>query len=240
MTNRQVVSRLRQEGHEVGVYVRKDGGIRITSIDGVKYSDRKNPKTGQPSGIQAARDLLFQEGRISNQEKEAYKGIVSQRSAARLSISIKGNIKPSLKAQSEAFKAEYKALATGIKKLNRRLIKEKKRAFEPISWQRTLKAAEKAGISVEAQLRRASDYFSSLFSDIAPSVLVKQFIETLEMYEQKHPELKKLTDFVEENKGKLDIYALDKAANWLYGYGKGVQQSQKLDEIVTMLENSLH
>ena len=41
MTTRQIVSRLQQEGYSITYYIRKDGGILITSIDGVKYTGAK-------------------------------------------------------------------------------------------------------------------------------------------------------------------------------------------------------
>lgn len=221
--------------------MRKDGGIRITSIDGVKYSDRKNPKTGQPSGIQAARNLLFQEGRISNREDAAYEAVIAQRRAARLSVSTKAAAKPSLKAQTPEFQAKYKELQKKIRALNRRLRKEGRRPGAGLSWQKTLEAAKKGGgLSVEAQLRRTADYYGALFSDIAPLVMVEQLLQRLYVWANAFPELDSLIQIIEDNKKVLDIKAVDTAANWSYGYVRGVPQSETQDEIESLLVNTRH
>ena len=41
MTMREVVSKLQSQGHSVDFYVRKDGGILIRSLDGVRYTGAK-------------------------------------------------------------------------------------------------------------------------------------------------------------------------------------------------------
>ena len=240
MTNRQVVSRLRKEGHKVGVYVRKDGGIRITYIDGIKYSDRRNPKTGMPSGIQAARNMLFQEGKISNKEDAAYEAVLAQRREARLSVSTKAAAKPSLKGQSPEFQAKYKELQKKIRALNRRLRKEGRRVRKNISWQGLQQAAKKARISVEAQLRRATDYYEALFSDRAPRQMVEGLIYRLKMWSYYYPELNSLLDLIEANINFLDVNAFNKAAMWVYGYVQGVPQSETQDEIENLLLNTRH
>lgn len=41
MTTRQIVNMLISQGHKVSYYIRKDGGILITSIDGTRYTGAK-------------------------------------------------------------------------------------------------------------------------------------------------------------------------------------------------------
>lgn len=51
MNVKNMIAALRSKGHSVGVYHRPDGGVRITSIDGVKYK-------GSAGGNNAARQIL--------------------------------------------------------------------------------------------------------------------------------------------------------------------------------------
>lgn len=53
----EVVAKLQSQGHQVDFYVRKDGGILVRSIDGKKYGQAYNKKTGQLSGNQMAMKL---------------------------------------------------------------------------------------------------------------------------------------------------------------------------------------
>lgn len=67
MNLRQIVKTLREQGHRVGYKVRKDGSIRITSIDGRKYSPRLS------EGNRAARSMAG--GRLSERkERQLEKG----------------------------------------------------------------------------------------------------------------------------------------------------------------------
>lgn len=47
MTTRELARELEKQGHRVKTYVRKDGGILITEIDGVKYSGAKGNKVAR-------------------------------------------------------------------------------------------------------------------------------------------------------------------------------------------------
>lgn len=52
MTTRKIVEELATRGHKVKVYVRPDGGLRITEIDGIKFTSSNN------KGNDFARNLL--------------------------------------------------------------------------------------------------------------------------------------------------------------------------------------
>ncbi len=101
MTNREIVSRLRELGHTVEVYVRKDGSIRVTAIDGTKYSSRLS------EGVAAARDIYYNEGGIlADVEAARYEAAKKQREAAQASRA-SGD---TLRSQSKEFQARFKKL----------------------------------------------------------------------------------------------------------------------------------
>lgn len=229
MTNREVVEKLRQSGHEVGVYVRKDGSIRVTSIDGVKYSPRLS------QGVEAARNLLFNEGKISQKEVERQE-IKSQRAVAR-NIRASGD---TLKSQSAKFQSEFKRLQRQIKQLNKRLIKEGKKTHKGLSWYRLREYAKRAGKTPGEQLRRMKDYYGRLFSDVAPSDYVNSLIVKLGIWKAKFPELERLLHVVKVNKNFIDVYETNNTLNWAYGYVQGIPQSETLEERIAKIEATLH
>lgn len=230
MTNRQVVSKLRELGHRVGVYVRKDGSIRITSIDGVKYSSRLS------EGVAAGRDLLRTTQYWDSTEEARVEKVAAQRRAAR-SSRMSGQ---TLKSQSKEFQREFKQFQREIKKVNKRLARQGKKGHFGISWEATKKGAQRAGISVEQQLRRAEDYFRSTAQGIAPSQMVQELIDKLNLYLPKYPELQVFLNIIEPNKTKLDIYETKNTINWLYGYVQEVKQSETLLERAVRLRATIH
>ena len=230
MTNRQVVSRLRELGHEVGVYVRKDGSIRITSIDGAKFSPRLS------EGVAAGRELLqttqfWDEGEATRRE-----GIMRQRSAARASRA-SGQ---TLASQSQEFQAEFKRFQREVRKVNKRLAKEGKRPSYGVEWKATREAARRGGISPEQQLRRARDYFRATSQGIAPSQMVAELLGKLEMYLPKFPELQVFIDIINPNIDRLDIYETKATIVWLYGYVQEISQSEGVEERAARLRASIH
>lgn len=232
MTNKQVVSKLRELGHIVEVYVRKDGSLRVTSIDGVQY------ERNQSKGVYAARDLLEKEasGIIDPAEGARRQAIEAQRKAARASR----KSGKTLRSQTKQFQKEFKKLQDLIRKTNKKLIQQGKRPLGVPSWAKTREAALKAGISVEAQLNRAKDYFTPLTGNVAPVVMVDAVIEKMKWYEKAYPDISPVRQFLESHKRQIDIYALTTARNWSYTKAAGQKASLEADDILRILQETLH
>ena len=231
MTNRQIVSKLRELGHKVGVYVRKDGSIRIISLDGVKYSSRLS------EGVKAARELYYTEGDVlAGLEQTRYEGVKQQRAKARASIKA-GN---TLKSQSAEFQAEYKRFQAEVRRINKRLAKEGKRPSFSVNWETTREGAKKGNISIEKQLRRAKDYFAATSQGIAPSQMVQELLDKLEEFVGKFPELQNFISLVSSNFDKLDIYQVKRTLEWLYGYVQEIRQTETWQERLSALSQTLH
>lgn len=231
MTNKQIVSKLRELGHEVEVYIRKDGSIRVTSIDGVKYSHRLS------TGVQAARDLYFNEGGLlAGEEVARYEAVKRQRAAARVSVKTGAT----LKSQSAEFQAAYKRFQAEVRRINKKLAKEGKKPKFSVTWETTRRGAAKANISIEKQLKRAQDYFAATSQGIAPAQLVEEFITKFNMWSKAFPELKSFLDFAKANKKRLDIYETKATIEWGYGYIQGQPQSDTLEERLYKFTTSVH
>lgn len=232
MTNKQVVSKLRELGHIIEVYVRKDGSLRVTSIDGVKY------ERNQSKGVYDARELLEKDdvSGFDPAEGARRKAIEAQRKAARASRK-SGR---TLRTQTKEFQKEFKKLQEAVRKANKKLIKEGKRPLGVPSWNKTREAAQKAGTTVEAQLNRAKDYFVPLTGNIAPVVMVEALIAQLEEWEGAHPEFVAVKVFLENHKRNIDIYALTTTRNWAYTIAAGQKASMTQSAILDLLQRTLH
>ena len=68
MTNRDIVKKLRAEGHTVTYRVRKDGSIRIKSINGVKFKDSEGNNAARLMADSQLSDKRIHH-LIENQEK---------------------------------------------------------------------------------------------------------------------------------------------------------------------------
>ena len=221
MTNREIVSRLRELGHNVEVYVRKDGSIRVTAIDGTKYSSRLS------GGVAAAREIYYREGGILSGDEEArYQALKKQREAAQASRA-SGD---TLRSQSKEFQAKFKKLQARIRRANKRLAKEGKRPSFNISWESTRNAAKKTNTTFEQQLNRAADYWESVSRFKAPPQMVKELLERLTEFLPRFPELQPFIDVINAHPKDLDIYETRKTIDWLYGYVRNIPQSETLEE----------
>lgn len=231
MTNRQVVAKLRELGHEVEVYVRKDGSIRVTSLDGKKYSSRLS------EGVQAARDLLFEsQGIEGSAEPARYEAAKAQRAAARASRKAGGT----LRSQSKDFQNLFKKFQREVKKINKRLAKEGKRPSFQVSWKTTKEGAAKGGITPEQQLQRAMDYFRATSQGIAPAAMVAELEQKLILFIGKNPELQPFLSFLQANRDRLDIYETKRTIDWVYGYVQDLKQSETLQERLQAFTSSVH
>lgn len=230
MTNRQVVSRLRELGHEVGVYVRKDGSLRITSIDGIKYSHRLS------EGVQAGRDILSAADYSPIGEESRRAAQAAQRAAARQSRA-RGD---TLSRQDPTFQKEFRKFQREVRKINKRLAKEGKRPSFGVDWKSTRESARRAGISPEQQLRRARDYFRSTSQGIAPRQMVEELRNKIELYSPMFHELEIFLPIIDANFDRLDIYEVRKTLDWLYGYVKTIPQSETPEQRAQRLLATVH
>lgn len=67
MTIKEIIQRLRNEGHSIEAYKRPDGGYLIQSIDGIKYSGA--------TGNTIARSMVGSEGAISSRRESQLRSI---------------------------------------------------------------------------------------------------------------------------------------------------------------------
>lgn len=233
MTNRQVVQKLRELGHTVEVYERKDGSIRVTSIDGTAYSSRLSV------GVEEARRLLFTESldQATQEKEEARRRIQSeQRKAAR---SLKKS--PSaLSAQSIDVQKEFKKFQAQVRRRNKQLKKAGKKPLPIPSWKATVSAAQKGGISPYRQWLRFKDWLSPLMGEVAPQELVNSLLEDIEKFRYREPDVAFIKPTIEAHRNELDVYAVKTAISWVYGMGKGIAQSLTKEEINDNLLGSLH
>lgn len=233
MTNKQVVSRLRQLGHEVEVYIRKDGSLRITKLDGVKYSSKFS------EGVKAARQMLFDQlGEQGKTEAARYEAVKAQRRAAQASR----RSKVTLRSQSKQFQENFKRLQREVRKANKRLAKQGKKASLSVSWENVRKGAEKMGIPFDKQLNRLFDYFLAVANLIAPPQLVEELEYKLMMWAPQHREFYKFVSFIQagDNRKRLDIYETKATLEWAYGIVQGIRQSETDEERYNKFTTSLH
>lgn len=231
MTNREVVNQLKQLGHKVKFYVRKDGSIRITQIDEEKFSSHlsKGNLTGRQ--ILEKESSWYDPGEELRQEAIRKQRLAAQKSRA------SGK---TLRSQSKQFQEEFKRLQNRIRQTNKKLIAQGKRPLSVPSWLKTREASEKAGISTEQQLNRAKDYFIPLTGNVAPRVMVQALINQCLLYEKGHPEIIPVRKFLEDNINHIDIYSLNVAHNWVYGIASNVKQSMNNEELIKLLKETLH
>lgn len=232
MTNRQIVSALREMGHSVEVYIRKDGSLRVTSLDGEKFSHRLS------EGVKAARDLYLNSIDSYGPPAEAarYEEVKRQRALANYSKKTGGT----LSAQSKAFQKAFKSMQAKVRRINKKLIKEGKAPKFGLNWYSTKKAAQAGGISPEQQLKRSQDYFEAVSSFVAPPEMVASLLNRLYEFVDLKPELQSFIDVTEANRSRLDIYETKKTFNWLYGYVKNIKQSETFEERLAAFRNSIH
>ena len=211
MTNRQIIQALISKGVDVSYYVRKDGSIRVTRLEGEKFSPRMS------KGNEAARVLFYELTGEARKEAAArveaeLKPIRAQRIAAQKTRA-SGFV---LKRQSQEFQAEFKALQRRVKAMAKANVKAGKRGFDAITWAKTKEAALIMGISPEQQLRRLQDYYEPLASDVAPRVMVQALIDRIKEIEAKHFYLVPMREYLENNISIQDVYAIDKAGQVVY------------------------
>lgn len=219
-------------GHKVEVYIRKDGSLRVTSLDGQKFSHRLS------QGVQAARNLYMSSVDTygPNVEAKRYEDVKRQRALARYSRKV-GN---TLSSQDKAFQQAFRRMQAKVRKINKKLIKEGKSPKFGLNWHSTKTAAKAGGISLEEQLRRSQDYFDAVSSFVAPPEMVQKLLDRLYEYVDIKPELQQFIDVAEANRKALDIYETKKTTFWLYGYVKDIPQSETFEERLTAFRNAVH
>ena len=231
MTNKQVVAKLRELGHKVEVYVRKDGSLRVINIDGQAF------ERNQSKGVEAARNLLEKEASWTDPAEGARRAaLLEQRKFARASR----KSGKTLRAQPVDFQKEFKKLQFLIRKTNKKLIKEGKRPLGVPSWTKTREAASKAGLSIGAMFNRVKDYFTPLTGNVAPVVMVQAVIDKMTLWQNAYHEISPVREFLENNKTKIDIYALTTARNWAYTVAAGQKPSMEASEVLNLLKTTLH
>lgn len=97
MTTRQLAAELQRRGHSVTIYVRKDGGILIKSIDGIHYKGSE--------GNTVARNLLGQPFSEARARQTKYAQRQQRRKRITLPDGIKAEYQRVKKIWNKAFKA---------------------------------------------------------------------------------------------------------------------------------------
>ncbi len=168
MRTSKVVEQLRNQGHKVSVYKRPDGGIRITKIDGIKFT--------LSEGNAFARELIGKPSSAASHEQrqkarqEALKGKKRQK-AKMPSLTIrKGDSAERRREKRELKKAVQKArkvLRKSNKKLGAEQISKKiKREGYKKAASRILNTARhEAGLAYEAHVTALIDYMKMVYKE---------------------------------------------------------------------------
>ena len=118
MTTREVVNELRKRGHKIKYRVRSDGGILITSMDGVKY-------TGA-AGNKIARTLVGDEAALSQTRKTQLKIIKPAKGPKPKEDVLQGRIQTRIKQVQKAYNKNKVPISQGriTKRLIRKIVQE--------------------------------------------------------------------------------------------------------------------
>ena len=118
MTTREVVNELRKRGHKIKYRVRSDGGILITSMDGVKY-------TGA-AGNKIARTLVGDEAALSQARKTQLKIIKPAKGPKPKEDVLQGRIQTRIKQVQKAYNKNKVPISQGriTKRLIRKIVQE--------------------------------------------------------------------------------------------------------------------
>lgn len=93
MTIKQIISTMKQSGYDVSFYVRKDGGIRITKINGQRFTGSKgNVRAREITGQQLSEARTKQLKKIAPTESMKGKGRYNKRRKRKLSADVEKEI----------------------------------------------------------------------------------------------------------------------------------------------------
>lgn len=209
MTTREVVNVLTQRGHKIKYRVRKDGGILITSMDGVKY-------TGA-SGNTVARSLVGDEARLSQARKTQLKIIKPPKGAKPKEDVLQGRIKTRIKQVQKAYNKNKVPISQGriTKRLIRKIVQEE--------------GMEAAYRKLEQSERYAEGY--ALSKTIAALVEYIRHMATL----IESDELEDLADDIEAHDGLIRDEWIKPAYEKLYELNHGGNTTDIINQVRSIL-----
>ena len=211
MTTREVVNELRKRGHKIKYRVRSDGGILITSMDGVKY-------TGA-AGNKIARTLLGDEAALSQARKTQLKIIKPAKGPKPKEDVLQGRIQTRIKQVQKAYNKNKVPLSQGriTKRLIRKIVQEE--GME--TAYRKLAQAERyaEGFAISKVVEALADYV-----DMTASLM------------EDNEELYKLSEDIRANDGVIRDEWIQPAYKKLYEINHGGE----LKDIITQVRYILH
>ena len=152
MTTREVVQELRKSGHKIKYKVRKDGGILITSIDGVKYKGA--------AGNTMARAMLGERASLSKKRMTQLK-IIKPTKGRKPKIPLPQAIEEKVKTVQKLYNKNKVPIEQGriTKKLIRDIIEKEGKQAAYTKLERAEKYA--SGFATSSTIQALLDYIGS-------------------------------------------------------------------------------
>ena len=202
MNIRQVIKTLEDQGHSITYYVRKDGGVLIKSIDGVKYQGATGNKIARwMTGQQLSEKRAKQLEKITTTGKRAKKTITNER--------VKKKLRKVQRKWNQAFphkRGETPSVGTKTSK--------------DVKWNLEHKGEEET----IRLLNEAERYAEGLAYTENVNHLIDRISEVNEYYNSE--ELQRVIDWLEENIDKVKESQMSKAYDILYLLNNGVSPEQ--------------
>lgn len=188
MTGKQVAENLREEGHKIEVYVRPDGGIRITKIDGIKFSKSNS------DGVNFARGLLGE-----NLSKKAYEQRRANEQATREgkqrqrmkypTLTIRKCDTPETRKKKLAVKRKLRK-ARRHRKVNMRQVSQKLRRE---GYEKTITSLENiakhdAGLAYESAVEALADFTKEILEQAGEEMRAARCFDKLVANKQAFPD----------------------------------------------------
>lgn len=213
MTVREMIKQLQQEGHVIEYYERKDGGVLVKSIDGVKYSGATGNKV-----VKWMTGNVISEKRAQQLHKITYTG-----KRAKKKKLPEGKVKKKLHRVQKRWNKAF----------------PHKRGETPSVG---LKTAQKTQWNLEhkgeEETLRLLDEAEKYAEGIAYSKNVDALIDYIDMWNmyENNPDLERIKKWLEENKDQVKEEWIAKAYEILYGLNEGVDVEVVCQQLEALFE----
>ena len=213
MTVREIIKQLQQEGHVVEYYERKDGGVLIRSIDGVKYSGATGNKVAR-----------WMTGNIVSEKRgqQLHKITYSGKRAKKKKLP-EGAVKKKLQRVQRKWNKAFPHERGETPSVGRKTAKQTQWNLEHKGEEETLRLLDEAekyaeGIAYSKNVDALIDY-----------------IDMWNMYEN-NPDLERIKKWLEENKDHVKEEWIAKAYEILYGLNEGVDVEVVCQQLEALFE----
>lgn len=209
MNIRQVIKTLEDQGHSITYYVRKDGGVLIKSIDGVKYQGATGNKIARwMAGQQLSEKRAKQLEKITTTGKRAKKTLTNE--------TIKKKLREVQRKWNKAFPHKRgETPSVGLK------------TSKDVKWNLEHKGEEET----IRLLNEAERYAEGIAYSENVKNLIDRITEVNEYYNSK--ELKDVISWINDNFDKIQENKMEKSYQILYLLNDGVS----VEQVAQLLKN---